>query len=93
MTAYSQAEKSKLRIASLCAAHCIQHRLMPERDGDVDPQALLGLAQEVLDLFEDRFADLPSSATQPGATGGSSRVPLRHARNLPRMFPGPQRDS
>lgn len=64
----SQSDRSKLRIAGMCAAHLERFRLLPRMNA-CDPATLVAISGELLDLFEKRVEQLAGSGGTRSAAG------------------------
>lgn len=81
MNDLSKNDRSKLRIAGMCLAHCERFRLLRLRDRKPDGTTLIAFATEALDLFEKCLVasenspntDCDNKASCPGGQPTRSR--------------------
>lgn len=89
MNDHSKNERSKLRIAAMCLTHCDRFRLLRLRDNEPDGPALIALATEMLDLFEQRLATKPSyQATENDVYSSSANQPVRSRKKIEKSVLG-----
>ena len=85
----SQNDRSKLRVASICLTHCERFRLLRLSETEPDAHTLMALATEVLDLFEQRIANLPKKqATENSPSSSAGAQPYRRRRKVAKSVLG-----